>query len=143
MTTETSSGRFSMCFNVSSANCTTDFFTNISTAAILQKRNDDLTFININYANCSPSAGGLFAKYSVLSSPASIALKDFLNLNGPIDKNNFTVTNNKSCESAGLLSQSFVSSQFVRLLTEDEFLKLNGVEVELALISATTNACIA
>jgi hypothetical protein len=142
VSTNNNQGRFSLCLELPPADCNLSFLTNIKDADILQKRNDDLTFININLPNCSPEAAPLFAKYNALTPPASILFKDYLNINGPLREEDFVFTNISSCSNSGFLAEPYTDPGFVRLLTRDELISLNSVEVELALRTETTNNCL-
>lgn len=142
VSTDLGNERISMCFQIEKSSCSLGFFNNLTTEAILQKRKNDLTFININYNNCSASATSLFSKYNVASVPSSMIFKDLISKDGPNLNSDFTITSVRSCEESGFLENRFVHSNFESLLNENELKSLDSVEVELALIATTTEACI-
>jgi len=139
---DTTNGRLSVCFQLGEADCSLNFFNTISTDSILQKRKDDLTFISLNYTNCSSSVGTLGAKYNAMSIPASIVLQDYFKINGNIDAKMISFTNVESCGSVGLLVSKYVPVNFSSLLDSSGLQSIDGLESELALITTTTNACI-
>lgn len=138
----TNKGRISVCFQMDSGSCSAKFFNNISTAVILQKRKDDLNFININYTNCSTSSISLFARFNLMTPPSSTFLQDYFGINKPDTANLVSFASKDSCEALGLLTEKFVPNNFSRLLTEQELIDINSVEVELALVDSTNEACI-
>lgn len=138
VTANTVDGRISVCLNLSANSCSLDFLSNIKNNEILQKRKDDLTFININYTNCSTPGSTLFGKYNVMTPPASSLLQDYLKLN----HSSLTITSKESCEKLGMFASKYVPENFVRILNENELKNTNSMEVELSLIPSTNNACI-
>lgn len=142
VTAKRNNDRFSVCFAINSEKCRLDFFKNIKTEDVLQKRKDDLTFININLPNCSAGTGSLFAKYNSMVAPSSSLLKDYMDINGPINEADVFLTSVISCERAGFLEEKYLDKEFVRLLNFYELTSIDSVEVELAMIEFTTNACI-
>lgn len=136
------SGRISVCFQLSKNSCSLDFFNNISTGEILQKRKDDLSFINLNFTNCTSPGSTLFGKYNAMSPPSSYLLQDYFGLNNANNDPSLTFTSRESCEKIGLLESRYLPTNFVRSLAESELKNINSLEVELSLISSTNNACI-
>ncbi|WP_051122359.1 hypothetical protein [Leptospira wolbachii] len=142
VTAQRNTDRFSICFAIASEKCKLDFFQNLKTEVILQKRKDDLTFININLPNCSVGTGSLFAKYNAMFAPASSVLKDYMDINGPIHEGDILLTSLPSCGDSGFLEAKYLSDEFLRLLNSNELGSTNSVEVELAMIESTTSSCI-
>ncbi|TGM58683.1 LA_1694 family PerA/PerB upregulated protein [Leptospira adleri] len=141
VTNQIASGKVTTCYETTASSCNLNFFNNIATPTILQNRRDDLTFININFANCTTGATPLFVKYSNLVPPTSVLFKDQLGLNGANLESQFQFTNQNSCKELGLESSGFVPGNFSRVLNSEELYQLNSLEAELALIPATTNNC--
>ncbi|MCZ8343406.1 MAG: hypothetical protein O9301_10270 [Leptospira sp.] len=138
----TASGRISVCFQLSKSSCSLDFFNNISSDEILQKRKDDLSFINLNFTNCTSPGSTLFGKYNSMRPPASYLLQDYFGLNSANNDLTLTFTSQESCEKIGLSESKFLPTNFNRLLTEGELKNINSLEVELSFIASTNNACI-
>ena len=139
---DTTNGRLSVCFQLGEADCSLNFFNTISTDSILQKRKDDLTFISLNYTNCSSSVATLGGNYNAMASPASIVLQDYFNINGNTDPKMISFSSVESCSSVGLFASKYVPVNFYSLLDRSGLLGIDSLESELALISSTSNACI-
>ncbi|RHX83462.1 LA_1694 family PerA/PerB upregulated protein [Leptospira stimsonii] len=141
VTNQLHSGKVTTCYETTAESCNLSFFNNIATATTLQNRRDDLTFININFANCTTGATSLFVKYSNLVPPTSMLFKDQLGLNGSNVESQFRFTNQKSCKELGLETSNFVPGNFSRVVNSEELVQLNSLEAELALIPTTTANC--
>ncbi|WP_036095542.1 LA_1694 family PerA/PerB upregulated protein [Leptospira weilii] len=135
------SGTITTCYEVEKKSCNLDFFNNIKTPTILQNRRDDLTFISINFPNCTAGSAPLFVKYSNLQTPASLLWKDSFGWNGANIESQFQFTNQRSCKDLGLYASPYIASGFSRLLNSQELSQLNNIEAELALIPTTSAAC--
>ncbi|EJP02357.1 hypothetical protein LEP1GSC077_3864 [Leptospira interrogans str. C10069] len=129
------------CYEIEKEFCNLDFFNNIKTPVVLQNRRDDLTFISINFPNCASGTAPLFLKYSNLQTPASMIWKDSFGFDGANVESQFQFTNQNSCKDLKLETASFITGGFSRLLNSMELSQLDGVEAELALIPATSAAC--
>ncbi|MGE8720070.1 hypothetical protein ACO2KH_01925 [Leptospira terpstrae] len=141
LTYDSANESISTCFHLDKKDCNINFFLNISSEQILTKRKNDLSFLNINYSNCSNSGLTLVSKYNSLSVPSSVILKDILNINNLSELNNLRISNTYSCENSKFTQESLTSNLFERLLNKEELLSLNSLEIELSLISNTTLAC--
>lgn len=141
LTYDSGSESVSTCFHLEKEDCNINFFLNISNDQILTKRKNDLSFLNINYSNCSNSGLTLVSKYNSLSVPSSVILKDILNKNNLSELNNLRISNTYSCEYSKFTLESLTSISFERLLNKDELLSLNSLEIEVSLIPSTTLAC--
>lgn len=142
LTYDSGNDTISTCFNLDKKDCNINFFLNISSEQILTKRKNDLSFLNINYSNCSNSGLTLVAKYNSLSVPSSVILKDILNINKLSELNNLRISNTYSCENSKFTDESLTSNQFERLLNKEELLSLNSLEIELSTIPSTTLPCL-
>ncbi|NCN10162.1 MAG: hypothetical protein GW938_09995 [Leptospira sp.] len=142
VTTQISSHKVSTCFFSKPEQCNLDYFNNIKTSTSLQNRIDDLTFININFPNCSVAAGQLLTKYNLIQPPSSMLFKDIWNINGSNRKEDFQFTNHESCEKIGLYNSKYLSGSFERQLTSLEISQLDNLNSDLALMASTTNACL-
>ncbi|TGL18630.1 hypothetical protein EHQ46_12370 [Leptospira yanagawae] len=142
LTYETGNESISTCFNLNQKDCNVNFFLNISSEQILNKRKNDLSFLNINFSNCSNSGLTLVSKYNCLSVPSSTILNDILNIKNVSELNNLRISNTLSCEHSKFTLESLTSNSFERLLYKDELLSLNSLEIELSLIQSTTLACL-
>jgi hypothetical protein len=140
---DTSNGRMSVCFQLKEVDCSLNYFNSLSTPAILQKRKDDLTFISLNYANCASSVATLGGKYNTMTTPASMVLKDFLQINGNSDPKTISFSSVESCSTVGLFASKYVPGNFSSLLDRIGLLAIDSLESELAIILTTTNACLA
>lgn len=141
LTYDSGNESISTCFHLDKRDCNINFFSNISNEQILTKRKNDLSFLNINYSNCSNSGLTLVSKYNSLSVPSSVILKDILNKNNLSELNNLRISNTYSCEYSKFTLESLTSNSFERLLNKDELLSLNSLEIELSLIPSTTLEC--
>lgn len=133
--------KISTCFNLDRKDCNIDFFLNISSEQILTKRKNDLSFLNINFSNCSNSGLALVSKYNSLSIPSSTMLKDILNINNLSELTNLRFSNTYSCEISNFTQPPLIGNTYVRLLSKEELLSLNSLEMELSLFSNTTVSC--
>jgi hypothetical protein len=142
VTTKVSLNKVSTCFLSKPEQCNIDYYNNIKTSTSLQNRVDDLTFININFPNCSSGASQLLIKYNLIQPPASMIFKDIWNINGTNKDIDFKFTNHESCEKIGLYNSKFLNGTFERQLTALEISQLDNLNSDLALMASTTNACL-
>ncbi|MCG9874604.1 MAG: hypothetical protein MH321_07465 [Leptospiraceae bacterium] len=140
--TKVSSFKVATCFLTKPENCNLKYFNNIRTTSIRQNRFDDLTFININFPNCSAGASQLLTKYSLIQAPASMLFKDVWNLNGINNATDFQFTTHESCENLGLYASKYLTASFERQLSAIEISQLDNLNSDLALMSSTSNACL-
>lgn len=141
LTYDSGNESISTCFNIDKKDCNINFFLNISSDQILTKRKNDLSFLNINFSNCSSSGLTLVSKYNSLSIPSSTILKDILNVNNLSELTNLRFTNTHSCEYSKFTQTPLITNTYSRLLNKEELQSLNSLEIELSLISNTTLAC--
>ena len=140
MTFQKGTTKLSFCFEVPRESCKPSYFINIPDSQTLQNRKDDLSFLALNFTNCTSYTSSLSNLYDTIQPPASTFIERISSYPGPMNESDFTVTYRENCSYNTIKVEQ--NTGFQRFFTSDEFTSQNRIEAELGWMNGTTKQCL-
>ena len=124
--------KLTLCLSIPSESCRLSTLANIIDATTLQNRKDDLTFLSLNYPNCSATAPIMQGIYNSFVPPTSIGLYKHTGIITALSNSNTTISFRENC--------NFIPDAN-ELLNLEELITINRIEAELGMFTNISSQC--